>query len=347
MIQDQHRACRAGGQGQRRQRQPGDTARAAAAGLADEQQAGQQQPRPGEVELLLHGQRPQVVERLRRREPREVGLALDDQVPVGGVRGRGGVRAAQHRQPGLIEQRHPGRDHGQHHEQGREQPPGAPGPEVGQRQPPACGPLAKQQVRDQVTGQGEEHPDAEQPARCPAQLLVKCDDREHRQCPQPVKTWHVPLAGAYRFRHDVPSMPRPARAVQGESSFVRGRDVNTRCNHLTTHSNCQGNGTALAAQMGHPRPIRASGGGRGSCFARDRSDARCGCAGLGFPPGGDPPRRCTDGPVLTGPKVHRCSRAARSCRVPPGVGSLAGMTIPNAGRTSRGPLRTGQSKESA
>jgi hypothetical protein len=212
VVQREHGHGRAGGQGQRGQRQPGQPAGLAFAQPPHAQQPAQQQPRPDQVELLLHGQRPQVIQRRGRREPGEVRLVLDDQVPVGRV-GRGrDDRAAQPPQLGPVGDGHPRADHDQHHEQRRQQPPGPPQPEIGQRQPPGPGPLPQQQVGDQVPGQGEEHSYPQQAPGRPAQLLVEGDHRDHGQRAQPVQPRQVPLARPHRLRHRPPRGPPTAWA---------------------------------------------------------------------------------------------------------------------------------------
>ena len=147
-----------------------------------------QQPRPDQVELLLHGQRPQVPERRRRAEPGEVGAVLGDQPPVAHVaRGRGD-RPADGRKLGPVQQRDPGGDHGQHHEQRGQQPPGPAQPEIRQLQPAGALVLAEQEVGDEVAAQREEDTDAEQAALSPAQIQVIGDNRQHGQSAQPVET---------------------------------------------------------------------------------------------------------------------------------------------------------------
>jgi len=71
-------------------------------------------------------------------------------------------------------------------------------------------PLAEQDVGDQVAAQREEHADAEQPAAGPAQAEVISDDHGHRERPQPVQSWQVLLALAYRLWHA--SQPPVVRA---------------------------------------------------------------------------------------------------------------------------------------
>jgi len=133
-----------------------------------------------------------------------------DVEPVARIGRGGGHGPPQAGQPGGVHHRDPRGHHGQHHEQGREQPPGPPEPEVAQVQPARPGPLAEQQVGDEVTAEREEDAHAQQAPGRPAELLVIGDDSEHRQRAQPIESGHIALAGADWFRHAFPPVPRTA-----------------------------------------------------------------------------------------------------------------------------------------
>ena len=220
LVEGEHGRGGGRGEAQRRQREPGQELRLA----PDQEHPGQQQPRPDQVELLLHGERPEVVERLRRREPAEVGGVRPDQVPVAEVPGGGPDGSAQIGEPGPVRDRDPGRDHRQHDEQSGQQAAGAPQPEIAQPHLPVRAELAQQQVRDQVSAEREEHPDAEQAARRPAELFVKGNDGQHGQCPQAVEAGHVALVRLHRLRH-----LRPLVAVKLRRATTQGDLMTTYC----------------------------------------------------------------------------------------------------------------------
>jgi hypothetical protein len=198
-VEDGHQDARGerrgeGGEGEPRPR-PGGPLQ-----LWHEAQAAHQQEGPGDVELLLDRERPEVVERRGRREAGEVGDVVEDQPPVVEVAGgaqRGGAEVGR-----LVraDQRHPGHHHGEHQEEAGEQAAGAGSPE--RLQPdPAFVHLVEQDVGDQVAAEGEEHTHAEQPAFGPAEFEVVEDHADHRDRAQPVEARHVAIGSLYRFRH--------------------------------------------------------------------------------------------------------------------------------------------------
>ena len=75
------------------------------------QQAQPEQPGPGQVELLLHRQRPQVVKRAGRREQGEVGAVMGDVVPVADVGAGCADSPAQTGELGTVHQGDPGGHH--------------------------------------------------------------------------------------------------------------------------------------------------------------------------------------------------------------------------------------------
>ena len=149
----------------------------------------QHHPRPHQVELLLHRQRPQVVERRGRGEPGVVGVVLEDVPPVVDVEpGRDDVAPV----PGherAVERVHPHRHHREHHEQRRQQPSRPSHPEVAELDPPGSGELPYQDVGDQIAAEREEHPHAEQSALRPAVAQMVGNDGRHGERAQPVKPW--------------------------------------------------------------------------------------------------------------------------------------------------------------
>ncbi len=153
------------------------------AGLEDHEQ----EQRPDQVELLLDGQRPQVLERWRRPELGEVRVVRQRLPPVAGVGDRGEQRRPERGQLGRLDH---GRGRGHHDEQdrqGRQQPPGPPGPESAQVQPAVPVPLGGQQVGDQVSAEHEEDVDPEEPPGKCGQLLMKGNNGNNGQCAQPIQ----------------------------------------------------------------------------------------------------------------------------------------------------------------
>ena len=173
--------------------------------------------RPEQVELLLDGQRPQVLEQRRPAElRRSTSWSAKIEVPVVDVaerRQRWPRRAAGRPRPG-------GTDHvprstttsmakraGSSRRARRNQK--RPG-----RWPPVGVPLGEQQGGDQVAADHEEHVDAEEAARQPGGAVVG-DDRGDGEGPQAVDPGHVRKAGSPR---------RPGRAHAGAARSRRGVD---------------------------------------------------------------------------------------------------------------------------
>ena len=163
--------------------------------LGNELQPDQQQEGPEDVELLLDRQRPEVVERLRRRELGEVGDVMEDQPPVLEVEERAARGLAE--VGGLVraDHGHPGHDHDQQHDQRREQAPRPGEPEPREVDPPPSLHLREQQVGDQVAAEGEEDADPQQAAGDPVGAEVVGEYAQHCDCPQTIESGHVALAG--------------------------------------------------------------------------------------------------------------------------------------------------------
>ena len=170
----------------------------------------QYDPRPDQVELFLHREGPQVVERRRRGEPRVVGGVLADVPPVAHVEHRRDDVTAEPGDEGPGDHVHPDGDDRQHHEQRGQQPPRPPQPEVAELDPPARRPLPDQDVGDEVAAQREEHADPEQPALRPAVAEVIGDHRRHGERAQPVEPRQILLVALHRFRHDL----APSRSLR-------------------------------------------------------------------------------------------------------------------------------------
>ena len=155
---------------------------AALAGLEHDDQ----QQRPHQVELFLDAERPQVLQRVRRPELREVGL-VPDLPPVAGVRHRPEQCLPQRGQLARLDDGRR-RGHGdQQHGQRREQPARPPRPERAQPQAAVPVPLGDQQIRDQVPAEHEKDVNAEEAPGKRRELLMKGDNGKHGQRAQPVQ----------------------------------------------------------------------------------------------------------------------------------------------------------------
>ncbi len=206
LEQDPREDRRAGDAGQHPGQQPP---------AAEERDAGRHHRRPEEVELLLHGQRPEVQEHRRPAELVEVRLVGEHEVPVGDVAERRQRGPAQLGDLARVDDHHHRQDDGHHREEGRQQPPRAADPEPHQVDGPGGAPLGEQQRGDQVAADHEEHVDAEEAARQPGGADVVGDDRGDGEGPQAVDPGHVREAGSPR---------RPGRAHAGAARSRRGMD---------------------------------------------------------------------------------------------------------------------------
>ena len=120
--------------------------------------------RPHDVELLLDGEAPEMVEHRRLVERRPVPVGLADEVPVGHVGERPAARASDAVElGGRTEHPRTEGDDGDEDEHRRQQTPEPPPPERQQSDAAVVG-VAQQQRRDEEARQGEEQVDAEEPA---------------------------------------------------------------------------------------------------------------------------------------------------------------------------------------
>ena len=121
----------------------------------------------------------------------EVGLLVEDEVPVGDVGERGDRVAAQGVDPVGLDDR--GDDH-RHRDQDADrgqQAARAPDPEPPEPDVSAAAVLGEQQRGDQVAADHEEDVDAEEPPRHPPDARVVEEDGEHGDRPQRVDAGHV------------------------------------------------------------------------------------------------------------------------------------------------------------
>ena len=143
--------------------------------------------RPQQVELLLHRQRPHVLEQRRTADVLEIREMVEDQVPVLHVRERGDHLTAELVDRVGEEQQRVQRHRGQHREQRGEQAAGAAEPESAEIDVAVLAPVGEEQGRDQVAADHEEHVDAEEPPGDPVLVAVVQQDRDHRERAEAVK----------------------------------------------------------------------------------------------------------------------------------------------------------------
>ena len=130
---------------------------------------------PHQIELLLDGERPQMLQWRQRTEALEVRHVVQDLIPVAGVSDRGEQGGAQFGAAGRLDDRG-GRAHRQqHHRERRQQATSPADPEVTQPRS-----LPGEQVGDEETAQHEEHVDAEKTAAERVQVFVVTHDGEDR-----------------------------------------------------------------------------------------------------------------------------------------------------------------------
>ncbi|MFT3852604.1 MAG: hypothetical protein QM733_07700 [Ilumatobacteraceae bacterium] len=173
--------------------------------------------RPQQVELLLHGQRPQVPQRGERRR-RRVPLADGDLVPVAAVGDRPDEVAASLTLRCRVEEREVDRRADEEDDERRQQPTGSPQPEALETDGALALVLADQQQRDQVAADHEEHLDPEETTRQPRVIGVVDDHRQHGERADPVEPRRIGqstdlrLLGARRRPrlHGRPVWPRRA-----------------------------------------------------------------------------------------------------------------------------------------
>ena len=142
----------------------GDLARATA-------QQHDHHQRPQQIELLLDREAPQVAQR-GEVVGRRVAGARGDLIPVRDVEQSPDDVAAQLPERILFEERCPDAQEQQHHAERREEPPGAPDPELDQVHGSGALLLRDQQQRDQIPRDHEEHLDPEESALQPGAVGV-------------------------------------------------------------------------------------------------------------------------------------------------------------------------------
>ena len=184
VVQQRHQHGRGEREGQHGDEQP-------VRPLAEQHQEAGQGQRPQQVELLLHGQRPQVAQQRRPLELVEVGRAAQDEVPVHRV-GEGGEEVTLEAGQLLPDEQDADQGDGEQQCEHRGQEPAGPAePEVLQADGAVAPVLAEQQHRDQVAADHEEHLDAEEAAPQPRGVAVVDDHRDHGQGAQAVQPREV------------------------------------------------------------------------------------------------------------------------------------------------------------
>ena len=171
--------------------------------------------RPQEVELLLDRERPQVHEQLRRGRGEVVGAGAD----LEPVRREGD--GAEHLAPDADEQvalAEPGEQHGcrDAHEERRQQPAGAAGPEAGQVD---AVPVARRSRTSSVVmrkpGDDEEDVDPEEAAGQPRRVEVEDEHGGDGQGAQAVEAGEAAGPGRRPGRRHPPSPPGRLRSPAG------------------------------------------------------------------------------------------------------------------------------------
>ena len=184
----------------------------AGATAAHHPEDGQQNERPDQVELLLDGERPGVLERRGVRHRREVVRVGGDEMPVRHVpERRQGVAEEVGGAQRLGEEGGRGTHDGEHQEECRQEPAGPAPPERPQGDAPAALPFGQQERRDEVPGQNEEEIDAEVPADRPRRRSVEQDHTGDGERPDAVQGGEpAPGPGLSPGRAPCHSPQRPA-----------------------------------------------------------------------------------------------------------------------------------------
>ena len=229
----------------------------------DEQHQGQ-----GDVELLLHRQRPEVLHGRRRLLRAQVVDRLRGEHPVLDVEG-GADQLVEH--IGTPAERHHGhgRDrHAQQHQQRcRQQPLGAPGPEPAEADPPARLELLLEVCSDEVAGDDEEDVHADEPAGQARGPEVEQQHRADRHRPQGLDVGPVALGSADR------------RLSRGVGAGYGGDVASTMCLYAGRRGRAHRSSRARAGRDSRPArppfaflPLTWSGSARrATCRAPSRS----------------------------------------------------------------------------
>ena len=151
----------------------------------------EQDRRPEQVELLFHGERPEMPERRRSADGLEVRVLVEDQVPVRDVRQRRGDVGAQARHLVRDGDQREQDDARQQHEHSRQQSPCPAQPEGAQADGSPVGELAQEERCDEVPADDKEDVDAEEAARHDVEVRVVQEDCEHGDRPKAVETAEV------------------------------------------------------------------------------------------------------------------------------------------------------------
>ena len=153
---------------------------------------------PQDVELLLDGEAPRVVQRRRRAERLPVGSRSAELPPVGDVDGRGHHGPAQAEAGAALDQPRGHEDQdGQQQPQRRQQAAGTAAPERGQAEP-AAAEVVEDQPGDEEARHREEEVDAQ--VTTVEVTGVEGDDGKDRQPAQPVQRRHPRHARRQRRR---------------------------------------------------------------------------------------------------------------------------------------------------
>ena len=157
------------------------------AALAPHREHQHQDERPEQVELLLHRERPHVLQQRRATRALEVREVAEDEEPVLDVEQRGDHLAAELVEHVGEEEDRVQRHHEEHGEERREQSTGPAVPEPLEADAVGLLVVGQQQARDQVAADHEEDVDAEEPAGDPALVGVVEQHRDDRERAQAVE----------------------------------------------------------------------------------------------------------------------------------------------------------------
>jgi hypothetical protein len=196
-----------------------------------EAQDEEQRERPEQVELLLHGEGPQVVQWPRPREVVEVGHVAGDRGPVADVEDRrqGLVPALVERAP--LRQRGRAQDDQKHQHEAGKQSPGPVDPEASEVE--ASRPLVggEQYPGDQASAEGEEDPNAQQTTGQPGDAEVIAEDREDCDGADAVESREVRARRAHRSWQGPPPRCRltlaPGRGPPAGRAAASRREMST------------------------------------------------------------------------------------------------------------------------
>ena len=234
---------------------------------AGDEDGREEQRRPDEIELLLHGQRPEVEERRGRGDGREIVGRRRREPEVPDRERRRGPIEEQVRPIERVGENGGGRQrHDEDHDPGRGKAANASSVEVPKAHGPASLDLSKQQARDQEAGDHEEDVDADEAAADREESGVEQDHETHGDTSQALDVRAKPVLRRRRRRplgRPAAARCHPASVVDGPGQAGLGR---------------QPAGTRIRVRLDRSRPLRrwAAGVSAGSSAATPRAPRSAG-----------------------------------------------------------------------